>query len=196
MTQQSAFVHALHTDPWAFPFAVLFVLLLFDLSMLAHELGHAWAIRKLLGDDALLEVKAGIGVFYRRGRLSLGILPIWGYARFTESMASPMQWRIIFLAGPVASVFMGGVFSTLAMLPIPDNWVQAFIIMGIANYALAAVNLIPIPPLDGWKIVESYLPAFGIQLKPAQRALLYRWGMVFIIVVSALFLLENGVYHG
>lgn len=185
----------MHTDPWAFPFAVLFVLLLFDLSILAHELGHAYAVRRLLGDDALEAVKAGNVVFFRRGRLSLGILPIWGYVRFRESLASPMQWRVIYLAGPLASLLMGGVFSVLSVLPIANNWAQAFMIMGLANYVLAGVNLIPIPPLDGWKIMESYLPMIGIQLSQKQRLKIYRFGTWFIIGASVFFLMQNGFYQ-
>ena len=196
MTQQTAFLHALHTDPWAFPFAVLFVLLLFDLSILAHELGHAYAVRRLLGDDALQEIKAGNVVFFRRGRLSLGVLPIWGYVRFREELATPMQWRVIFLAGPIASVFMGAAFSLLGDLPIATNWAQAFMIMGLANYVLAGVNLIPVPPLDGWKIVESYLPVIGVHLTKEQRARIYRLGTAFIVGASVFFLVQHGFYRG
>jgi Zn-dependent protease len=161
-----------------------------------HELGHAAVISLLLGRESVFEIRAGSATFLRWKKLAVGILPIWGYVRFDEDRASMADWRLIFVAGPAASVLTAYLFLGLHYLPVATNWKQVFFIMGMANFALAGTNLLPIPPLDGWKIVESYLPLIGIRLTKEGRARLYKWGMVFITVASFAFIFLTGFYKG
>lgn len=68
--------------------------------------------------------------------------------------------------------------------------------MALANYAICGFNLIPIPPLDGWKVVETYLPGLGILLTKESRAKLYQWGTIIVVVGSCLYVAIVGPYHG
>lgn len=127
------------------------------LSMLAHELGHA-TVADALGDPTPAAY----------GRLSLNPLrhlsPLWsGLVPLVVFMATQGAWiagamkpmpigykrlstskRIrIAIAGPALNVFLG---CTLYLL-----WPEA----SRLNFLLAGVNLLPIPPLDGWRIVEA-----------------------------------------
>ncbi|WP_226831080.1 M50 family metallopeptidase [Acidithiobacillus thiooxidans] len=182
-----------------FLLATLVTLGLFVVSFLLHELGHALVIALLRGKEAVLEIRAGSLTFYRGKILRVGILPIWGYVRFDEENVPPSDWRLIFVAGPAASLFTAYLFLVLhhfsAMLGFPENWHQVFGIMALANFALAGFNLIPIPPLDGWKIVESWLPLVGIRLSQEARAQMNKWGMIFIMVVSFGFVAIHGFHH-
>lgn len=182
-----------------FLLAILITLGLFVISFLLHELGHALVIALLRGKAAVQEIRAGSLTFYRGRVLRIGILPIWGYVRFAEDGVPPSDWRLIFVAGPAASLFTAYLFLVLhhfsAMLGFPENWHQVFGIMAMANFALAGFNLIPIPPLDGWKIVESWLPLLGIHLSKESRAQMNKWGMVFIMAVSFGFVAFHGFYR-
>jgi Zn-dependent proteases len=171
-------------------------MLLFVFSILIHELGHAAVVALLLGRSAVQEIRAGSLKILHWKRLYVGLLPIWGYVRFDEDRASPSNWRLIFVAGPAASVLTAYFFFGLRYFPLPANWLQVCFIMGMANLALAGLNLLPIPPLDGWKIIESYLPLIGIRLTREGRARLYRWGMIFITTASFAYILLAGVYKG
>lgn len=182
-----------------FLLAILVTLGLFVISFLLHELGHALVIALLRGKAAVQEIRAGSLTFYRGRVLRVGILPIFGYVRFSEENVPPSDWRLIFVAGPAASLFTAYLFLLLhhfsADLYFPSNWHQVFYIMAMANFALAGFNLIPIPPLDGWHIVESWLPLLGIRLSKESRAQLNRWGMVFIMAVSFGFVAFHGFYQ-
>lgn len=186
----------MHSSPLFFLFALLATLLLFVFSILAHELGHAAVVALLLGRRAVFEIRAGSLTFLRWKKMAVGILPIWGYVRFDEDKASMTDWRLIFAAGPAASVLTAYFFLGLHYLPFAENWRQVFFIMAMANFALAGMNLVPIPPLDGWKIAESYLPLIGVNLTKEGRARLYKWGMVFITVASFMFIFLSGFYKG
>jgi Zn-dependent protease len=139
-------------------FAVLMTLALFVGSLLAHELGHALAVRVLAGPGAVEEISAGSPAIFRWGLLRIGILPTWGYVRFDLSRVSPADRRLVAVAGPLASVGLAAAFGVGAtMLPMDAGWRQAFLAMSAANFCLAGFNLLPIPPLDGWAILETWL---------------------------------------
>lgn len=174
-------------------------LFLFVLSFLLHELGHALAISLLVGRAAIQEIRAGSLTILRWKKIAIGVIPIGGFVRFDERNIPPQDWRLIFVAGPFASMLTGYVFLGLhaagPWLDIPKNWIQVCFLMAMANFVLAAFNLLPIPPLDGWKIVESWLPAMGIRLSQEQKAHLYKWGMIVITVLSFGFVAVHGFYR-
>jgi Zn-dependent protease len=174
-------------------------LLLFVLSFLLHELGHAAAISLLIGRNAIQEIRAGSVAILRWKKLVIGIIPFGGYVRFDEEHISPQDWRLIFVAGPFASMLTGYIFLGLQAvgpwLDVPKNWLQVCFLMAMANFALALFNLAPIPPLDGWKIVESWLPSLGIRLSQEQKERLYKWGMILITVLSFGYVAVHGAYR-
>jgi Zn-dependent protease len=171
-------------------FAVLMTLALFVGSLLAHELGHALAVRVLAGPGAVEEISAGSPIVFRCGLLHLGILPTWGYVRFDLSRVSPADRRLVAVAGPLASVGLAAAFGmTAAMLPLDAGWRQAFLAMAQANLAMAGFNLLPIPPLDGWTILETWL-----HIDQARSELLRRIGAGVVFAGSvwiALWLLSR-----
>lgn len=58
---------------------------------------------------------------------------------------------------------------------------RMFVVGTLSNFALAWINLVPIPPLDGSHIVESFLP----RRLAWQYSRLGRWGFVILIVLLA-----------
>lgn len=177
-------------------FAIVFTLGLFITSLLAHELGHTVAIWGMMGWDKVKTISAGSVSFFRYGKFRLGILPTWGYVLYAEDEATPEMRRIIAVAGPMASLVLAGVFSLLHIVIQAKGWSEAMYAMALANYAICGFNLIPIPPLDGWKVVETYLPSLGILLTKESRAKLYQWGTIIVVVGSCLYVAIAGPYHG
>lgn len=128
------------------------------ISMLLHELGHA-VVATHYHDPAPR----------RDGRLTLNplahISPFWtillpGLTFFVSGgvfvfgsmkpiaityawMTPKQQWRIA-AAGPAVNV-------VLAMVLLPF-WKQ----LAIVNIMLATVNLLPIKPLDGWRMLNAH----------------------------------------
>ncbi|MBQ7567908.1 site-2 protease family protein [bacterium] len=119
------------------------------------------------------------------GRIVVG----WGKpVRYsTEAMRSPItDGAIVALAGPLSNFFLAlcaGLpvkFGLLASFPVI---VSACTIFAGVNIALFIFNMIPFPPLDGWKIVQAIVPAsVAYRMKDAENS----WGMVplYILMVA------------
>ncbi len=74
-----------------------------------------------------------------------------------------MLW--VALAGPAANLFMALCWAFIIRFGVMlgDSYSQPIVLMGAAgifiNAVLMALNLLPLPPLDGGRIVTSLLPA-------------------------------------
>ena len=152
------------------------------LGIIMHEVAHGWmASRKgdqtarFMGRLTLNPVShfdaLGAAVFLLT---SLGTGFIFGWAkpvpvnvRNLRDPARDMMW--VALAGPVTNFLRAIGFAlvlgaVVAMLPSPDisDTTRYFLLMLVAgvniNLCLAWINLLPIPPLDGSKIVAYFLP--------------------------------------
>jgi Zn-dependent protease len=89
---------------------------------------------------------------------------------------------LISVAGPTANILLALIVSLfLRVLPFLDPGVSSLIALFqtiiVFNVILAVFNLIPISPLDGFKIVGGLLPAD--QAKEWYQ--LERYGMIFLI---------------
>lgn len=75
---------------------------------------------------------------------------------------------IVAAAGPAANLFIAFVFGMLVRFSEVFNLTSAFIELAIGvimlNIFLAFFNLVPIPPLDGSKILPRFLP-FSLRMK-------------------------------
>lgn len=156
---------------------ILAVLLIIFLILPFHEWAHAFAA-SLLGDKAIKY----------RGRLSLNPLShidpmgalcmlLFGFGWAKPVPVDPRNFKnpkagmaITALAGPLANIVAGfagclifyGIvgFTPLSFL-LSDLWgyINIFLSYYITcNISLAVFNLIPVPPLDGSKILFAFLP--------------------------------------
>jgi Zn-dependent protease len=176
--------------------AILFVALMFDGCILVHEFGHALMARCIGGKNVVQEIWAGSLEMYRWKIVKIGIFPTWGGVRFAEGHFSPNGLRWVALAGPLASLALALCFYGFSNLPFLDGgWKSSMQIMGLFNVYMAGVNLLPIPPLDGWKIAETYLPHFGIQISQNSREAIYRGGLAVVLVISVMTVLIVGPFR-
>jgi Zn-dependent protease len=126
-------------------------------SLVAHELGHAFAARKL------------------RGLRPLGVSLIWlgAATRFEGTYAQGRDQAKVALAGPAASFAIALTLAPLLGLPLPR---EARLLLGalvFLNGALGAVSLIPASPLDGYKAAVGLLWS-GLGSQPAARRAIRR----------------------
>ena len=115
--------------------------LLFFLSLLLHEFGHAFVARHegMKIDGITLWLFGGVARFR-------GMFPTAG-----------AEFRIA-IAGPLVSALLGGVFVALAWrvgLPEVVDGVAAW--LGYINLTLLIFNLLPALPLDGGRVLRSAL---------------------------------------
>jgi PDZ domain-containing secreted protein/Zn-dependent protease/predicted transcriptional regulator len=140
--------------------AVAAVLLFFG-SVLLHELAHA-----------LVGLRAGV----RIEGITLWLLG--GVARFTGGVPSPgVEFRMT-VVGPFTSLALAGAFGGLGYLGGALDWPVAVLgvleYLGRINLILAAFNLVPAMPLDGGRVLRSWLwhrqGSFAAATRSAARA--------------------------
>jgi len=160
-------VAAPDAHPAAYWAAAAVTAIAFLACLLAHELAHSVVAR-----GRGIEVE-GITLWMFGGMSRLkGEAPD---ARTEERMA---------LAGPLASLALGAAMTVLAVLlagaHAPDVLAAAIAWLGLMNGMLAVFNLIPLPPLDGSKILIGLLP-------PAQAvsyARLQPYGVLILLLLA------------
>lgn len=137
-----------------------------------HELAHGWAAYKM-GDSTAKNLGrlsfnpfAHLDLF---GTIMLFLFGI-GYANpvpvTTRNFKNPKKGMIVTaLAGPGANVVMAFVFVCLyyIVLLLPQSLVISFVAYffsyaATVNVSLAVFNLLPIPPLDGSKVIGFLIP--------------------------------------
>lgn len=179
------------------PRYILATLVAFVLAITVHEFSHAWAAL-MLGDDtaqrqgrvtlnplAHLDPIGSIGILF----LVVGGFGI-GWGRPVPIVPSRLRGHqrgmgITAIAGPISNVVLAAVF----VIPLRFGHVEAgsaaYVFLRqivVVNMLLAAFNVIPVPPLDGSKILTGILPSFWYPyLAPLER-----YG-VFILLALILF---------
>lgn len=181
---------------------VFFILLL---SITLHEYAHGWTAYKLgdptpknsgrltLNPFAHIDLLGTIVVPFLIVFLSRGLLPPIGRAKpmpvNSYHFKNPKQDMILVgAAGPLTNIVIAAIF--ILLIKISNPLISEILALGaILNLVLAIFNLIPIPPLDGSRIVAGFLPSRQYQ---AYRKV-ERFG--FCILIPFLFLIINtGLY--
>ncbi|MDE5670688.1 MAG: site-2 protease family protein [Eubacterium sp.] len=138
-----------------------------------HELAHGWAAYKM-GDSTAKNLGrltfnpfAHLDLF---GTIMLFLFGI-GYANpvpvNTRNFRNPKKGMIVTaLAGPGSNLLMAFAFICLyyIVLLLPQSLVVSFIayffdFAATVNVSLAVFNLLPIPPLDGSKVIGFLIPS-------------------------------------
>ena len=155
--------------------AVLRVAAVF-LCLTVHETCHGLAALALGDPTAKSMHRLSLNPLHHIDWLGLALMFTVGFGwakpvpvnvRNLRDPARDMMW--VALAGPVTNFLLAIGFAlvlgaVVAMLPSPDisDTTRYFLLMLVAgvniNLCLAWINLLPIPPLDGSKIVAYFLP--------------------------------------
>lgn len=153
---------------------IILLILVLLISITFHEYAHGWMAYKL-GDPTpaasgrlTLNPLAHIDPF---GTIILPILLLviskgalsFGYAKpvpinpyHFKNPRKDIMW--VGIAGPLANFLIAFILSLMLKMGIPAFFEDVIIWGIIINLILGIFNLIPIPPLDGSKIIASFLP--------------------------------------
>ncbi|MBD3208503.1 MAG: site-2 protease family protein [Candidatus Nealsonbacteria bacterium] len=179
----------------------LFFLIVLFFSVVIHEIAHG-SMALYLGDttakDAGRLTLNPIPHLDPVGSVLLPLLmfvatagngPIIGWAKPVP--VNPYNFRDkkygelkVSFAGPATNLLIGAVFALMIrFLPLPGVMRMFFGIISIYNFALALFNLTPIPPLDGYHILFTFLsPGSAI------REFLSKYSLFILLT----FILVNG----
>lgn len=174
---------------------IIFQIIILIMSVVVHELSHGYAA-ELLGDPTpRLQGRLTLNPLKHLEWFGSLIVPlITSMAGFTFGWAKPVQWNpynvknkrwgefMIALAGPVSNLLIALVFGLLiriAGVSLPISFIQISVYVISINIILAVFNLVPIPPLDGSKVLFSLLPARFAQV----RETLERYSIFFFLIL-------------
>ncbi|MFA6422701.1 MAG: site-2 protease family protein [Candidatus Buchananbacteria bacterium] len=161
---------AFANDPWFYSLQIVAILAAVVISLSVHELSHG-LMAHWFGDDTAKNA----------GRLSLNPLVHLDPLGTFMLLIAPFGWAkpvpvnyfnlrrprlgvaMVSFAGPLSNLLLAVVFGFLArfLYPMfgPANLLIIFFeVLMVINFSLLIFNLIPIPPLDGSKILFSALP--------------------------------------
>jgi stage IV sporulation protein FB len=145
-------------------------------SVIAHELGHAFAA-------------SGYGVETRE----IVVHPIGGLARF-ERAPKGIAELVIALAGPAVNLMLTFFFFSLVVafgaplqleLDAPPAHVLMTAMLNI-NFLLFAVNMIPAFPLDGGRALRAFLSLAVSQERATRYATTLTQALAFLFAIMAL----------
>ena len=158
---------------------VVGALLLFA-SVVAHEFMHSWVARR-----------SGMTIH------GITLFLFGGVAEMHDEPPDPRSEFLMAIAGPLTSLFLGGVFYGLTLLA--DRWSAPLPLLGVLAYlwpinlALAAFNLVPAFPLDGGRVLRAALWRFTGRLRRSTRiATMIGSGFAFLLMGFAVFSLWRG----
>lgn len=178
---------------------LIVILPLLLVSIIAHEYAHGWAAYKFGDDTAKRLGRLSINPIRHMdplGTLMLVITPfmgfIFGWAKpvpvnFFALDRYPFSMAMVALAGPATNLLfmlLGmGLLKVGVLLSFPDMVMAGIDLFMFLNLILLLLNLLPIPPLDGSKVVYSLLPRR--QVYALMRYEIY--GLGFMLIVMILF---------
>lgn len=174
---------------------LIFYFLIIIPSAIIHEYAHGWAA-DVMGDPTAKYA----------GRLTINPvahIDLWGTilmpillsvltgGRFMFAYAKPVPYNpynlknqkwgpaLVAIAGPIANFLLALMFAmVLRFMPSGNSGLESLLsIIVFANIMLMVFNLVPIPPLDGSKVLYALLPPSAQNLK----LFLDRYGFVILL---------------
>jgi Zn-dependent protease len=182
----------------------LIVIVTLVVAIALHEFGHALA-DEIQGDPtARLAGRLTVNPVRHLDPFGTLLIFLVGFGWGKPVPFSPPSMRnrrygaaLVGIAGPAVNVFLALAAALAAtymrlslvvgfgnpLVPFTERLVSSFLYV---NVLLALLNLIPIPPLDGSRVLSALLP-------PSRQQFIYfldQWGFVILLVV-ALFVLPS-----
>ncbi len=146
----------------------IFVFAVYTLTAVVHELGHSLCAEK------------------RGYRLSKIVLTPFGALLSGESDLSAKDETVIALFGPLTNLSVG-VFFVATWWMFPETYAYTDVVAE-ANFSMFFINLLPVYPLDGGRILYSLISAkysAGVAKKAVKTV-----GIIFALFLFALFIVS------
>ncbi|HEX6649688.1 MAG TPA: site-2 protease family protein [Pyrinomonadaceae bacterium] len=190
------------------PHLVIYMVVLL-LSISAHEAGHAWMSYKFGDDTARLLGRVTLNPVAHTDPIGTLLIPIFNFIMAVgggrpfllgwgkPTPVNPLRWRHKDLANVMVSI--AGILANLLIATIAFIVIKVLLMMGYfhtdsglqepvallldrmlsMNISLAVFNLLPFPPLDGSKVLETFLPD---SMQPI-LAVLEQYGFLILLVL-------------
>lgn len=198
------------------PLMIIAVIVALVFSVVLHEMAHGYAANWLGDPTARLAGRLTANPIPHLDPLMSVILPgllavtgsplLFGAAKpvpYNPYNFTNQKWgeAIVAVAGPATNILIAIVFGLLVRaqdyLALSDTFVFISIKIIMLNIFLALFNLLPIPPLDGSKILPRFLPlSLAMKYDGLSRTMGQNTGMTFMVLILVfVFLLAEPLYQ-
>ena len=180
------------------PFALAAWIFWVVFSICLHELGHGFAAIRLGDDTPVRQGRMTLNPLVHMGPTSLIVFAVVGIA-WGAMPINPHRLRgrhgdaVVSAAGPAVNLGLWAlcvVGLAAVSLDAPDgafaeNAAQFFWTGAFLNAVLLALNLLPIPPLDGSRILSSFVPSYQRLVSGPNAGMISIIGILFVFFVAA-----------
>lgn len=181
------------------PVFLLTILVTFVVAITVHEFMHAWTAYQL-GDDTayhLGRISLNPAVHFDPLGAFMFLLIALGFPAIAWGKPVPVNvyrlrplgrlgregsMALVAFAGPLSNVVMAAAAALSLRLndgAVPAALTNALFVFMSINIGLAAFNMIPVPPLDGYRILSAVLPAYWRPLVAGME----RYGFAILLVL-------------
>jgi Zn-dependent protease len=192
----------------------LFFLIVLILSIILHEVAHGYAAEYLGDPTARLEGRLTLNPISHIDPMGSVIIPaflvltqspmLFGWAKpvpYNPYNLRGGKWAEAFVAfaGPGVNILLALGFGLIIRFfgnSLPEITLVLASIIAYTNIVLAMFNLLPIPPLDGSKILRAVLPYRGYLAYVKFEQWLMGLGFIGMILVLFVILLVIGPFIG
>jgi Zn-dependent protease len=180
----------------------IYIIVIVIMSVIIHEVAHGVAADKLGDPTARYAGRLTLNPVPHIDMVGSIIFPILSsFSGFFFGWAKPVPYNpynftrmrvwgeaLVAAAGPLSNLAIALVFGVLVRLGVTPDLAPIFMTVVAINCSLFLLNLIPVPPLDGSKILSTVLPGFlGTAYERLRGQLEYNpflgFGIVILIIV-------------
>ncbi len=187
---------------WTVAAQVISILFIIICVLPFHELAHGWVAGKLGDPTAKLEGRLTWNPLASVDTAGALALLLFGFGWAKPVPVDPRYFKkprrdmaLTALAGPAANLLaalVGALLVTVIQIFAPYNGFTNFLFSAlyyyvVVNISLAVFNLIPAPPLDGSRILSSFLSYRALDVY-------YRYQNLFVMLLF--FLMFTGALSG
>ncbi|MBC6971665.1 site-2 protease family protein [Bacillus sp. Xin] len=187
---ENFFVYPLHQIP--------LVAMAIVIALSVHEFAHAYVAYKFGDDTAKRQGRLTLSPMSHLDPIGMIAILIIGFGWARPVPVNPYNFKkprlagvLVSIAGPISNLILSAIgliilysldtFGVLNAVPfaVADTLIQFFQIFITLNIVLFVFNLLPIPPLDGYRVIEDLAPA-NVRAKMTQYE---KYGAIALLIL-------------
>ncbi|KKQ83167.1 MAG: Peptidase M50 [Parcubacteria group bacterium GW2011_GWB1_38_8] len=171
----------------------IFQIAILIMSVVIHEVSHGYSASMLGDQTARYQGRLTLNPVKHLDFVGSFLVPlvsymfggfIFGWARpvpYNPYNLKPGRWSeaTVAVAGPASNITVAIIFGLILRIGLVSNpaFIQIVSLIVFINILLAIFNLIPIPPLDGSKILFAVFPNKMLEM----RTFFEKYGLILVI---------------